>query len=220
MNDPIVCPNCKAPIDPSWKVCQSCRRPVDKFIEQTMESNARQESRSELQALASYGAGGLALAGLVGLGCWALFKAAAPAEPEAPPVVVAPAASTAAATVAPIKPPDWRFVGRVYYLSDAKPAAGVDVAYETPNGKRWSASTDARGRYSVSVPSPNESYRVSLSNGGKPLAYIEDVPALPFRTRSAAQRRDVIEQARQSTLLHTPVTPDSLETVQDFALLP
>lgn len=227
----LVCPGCKAPIDASWRVCQSCKHPLATFVQEALESEKR-GAPSQIPGAVMFAGAALLVVGLAAFGVrtWkaamqAPLPAPAPTLPSASQALAEPPPPSPKPEPPPPKESLWKFEGSVYRLSDAKAAAGVEVRLErASNGQKWSSVTDAAGRYSISVPvvlsATTESYNFSLRRGGKQIAFIEDEPSLPFRGRTRAQREEIVEQTRRSSVLHTPVSPDSTLTTQDFALLP
>jgi hypothetical protein len=150
-------------------------------------------------------------------------QASAAAAPAPAPTTQPPQPTPAPKPAEPVvEPAAWKIAGLVYYLRDTKPAAGVDIDFSpTEGGASRKSRTGKDGRYSVSLPilSSGAGYRVTLRKGGRELAYLEEA-ALPYRSRSKAQREDAIEEAKQAPVLHAPLTPEGFETSQDFALLP
>lgn len=154
-------------------------------------------------------------------------KPAPTPEPAVPTPAVAPAPTLAPAPAAPFAAtpsasPSWKISGLVYSLRDAKPMSGVEVAFSStvdPTVKR--ARTDKAGRYMIALPvlEGGAGYRIELRSGKRALSYLEEA-ALPYRERTQAQREDAVEEARQSPVLHAALSPESLETTQDLAVLP
>jgi hypothetical protein len=141
-----------------------------------------------------------------------------PQTPAAPPELALPPAPGEE----PPAPTFWRVKGTVYRLMDLKSVAGVEIVFEPTTGdKPRKARSDAQGRYSVSMPAlqGGAGYRVFLRASGRDLDYLEEgSPA--YRTRSRAQREDVLDETRAAPVLHVPLTPETSEVHQDFVLLP
>ncbi len=141
-------------------------------------------------------------------------------EPDAP----ASDAPAQAPRPEPAAAPILKVTGLVYFLREAEPAPGVELTFTSTTDRAVRrARADKNGRYKVLLPvTPGDSapgYRVSIAWRGRAAVYLEEA-ALPYRERTTAQREDAIEEARQSQVLHAPLTPESNETTQDFALLP
>jgi len=85
------------------------------------------------------------------------------------------------------------------------------------------ARSGADGRYEIGLPmlssAAGQGYRITLASGKRKVSYLDE-SALPYRERTAAQRAEALEEARQSIVLHAPLSPESEETTQDFVLLP
>lgn len=150
--------------------------------------------------------------------------------PLPPGLTQAPAAPPVPATPAPPPPVDpdavpegkWVIKGLVHDLFDVKPVSGAKLLFIDRAGEgRFSARTDAKGRYRLLVPASSVGYELRISHPRYKKDYIEDGDP-PLRLKSAALREQAAYDAASSAVLHVPVTadPEGRRARHDVLLVP
>ena len=162
--------------------------------------------------------------------------AAAPPEPENPqptqppkppveaeqPLTAPPMDMAPAPDDEPSAGRDWSLDGTVFDLLSLRPAANAKLSFENrASGEVFTAKTDARGRYKISLPRlADGGYWVSVNAKGYDGQYLEQ-SSPPFASRTRAGREEAAYEATQSQILHVPVFLDKEVSLEyDLALLP